>query len=47
MSIPKISASVVVSILATGAILKVAGDGLFGTQAQKLAKFITAGYGVN
>lgn len=46
MDFPKISASVVVSILATGAILNIAGNGMLGSQAQKLAQFITKGYGV-
>lgn len=43
----KISGTVMLSILATGALLNIAGNGMFGTQAQKLAKFITNGYGVN
>lgn len=42
----KISLTVVMSILATGAILNVAGSGVAGTQVQKLAKFVTNGYGV-
>ena len=46
MSIPKISMTVVASILATGVILNVAGSGLMGTQIQKIAQYITKGYGV-
>jgi hypothetical protein len=46
MTVPKISASLVISILATGALLNVAGSGTLGTQAQKIAQFITKGYGV-
>ena len=43
--IPKISAAVVVSILATGLLLKFAADGNLGAQAQTLAKYVTSGYG--
>lgn len=46
MTIPKISLSVVASILATGVILNIAGSGMLGTQVQKAAQFITKGYGV-
>ena len=42
----KISATVVVSILATGAMLNLLGSGLFGTQGQKFAQYVTKGYGV-
>ena len=45
-SIPKISGVVVVSILATGAILNLLGSGKMGTFPQSLAKYITNGYGV-
>jgi hypothetical protein len=41
----KVSITVVVSILATGALLNLAGSGLFGAQVQKLAKYVTTGYG--
>lgn len=34
------------AILATGAILNLAGSGKFGVSAQRLAKYITNGYGV-
>lgn len=37
---------VVAGILATGALLKLAGDGTFGTSAKKAAEFVTKGYGV-
>lgn len=46
MPIPKVSATVVVSILLTGAILNMAGSGMFGVSVQKLAKYVTNGYGV-
>lgn len=36
----------VLGIAAAGALFKLAGDGLFGESAKKLAKYITAGYGV-
>jgi len=42
----KISTTVVFSILATGALLNVAGSGLMGASVQKLAKYVTNGYGV-
>lgn len=42
----KISGTVVASILATGVLLNMAGTGMFGAQAAKLAKYITNGYGV-
>jgi len=37
---------VVGSILGTGAILNLAGTGKLGTTAQKVAKYVTNGYGV-
>lgn len=46
MSIPKISMSVVASILATGVLLNVAGSGMLGSQVQKAAQYVTKGYGV-
>ena len=46
MNLPKISITVMTSILATGAILNVAGSGLLGTSVQKAANFVTKGYGV-
>jgi len=46
MSIPKISLSLVVTILATGAALNVAGSGVMGQTVQKAAQFVTQGYGV-
>ena len=46
MSIPKISMSVVASILATGVILNWAGSGVFGVNVQKAAQYVTKGYGV-
>lgn len=46
MGIPKISGAVVVSILATGAILNLMGSGMLGSQVQKLSQYITKGYGV-
>lgn len=33
-------------IMATGAVLNLAGNGKLGVQAQKIAKYITNGYGV-
>lgn len=41
----KISLTVVTSILATGALLNIAGSGVLGVQVQKIAKLITTGYG--
>jgi len=46
MSIPKISGTVVASILVTGALLNMAGNGTFGVTLQKFAKYVTKGYGV-
>lgn len=46
MKFPAISASVVVSILATGVLLNLAGSGMFGQSVQKAAQYITKGYGV-
>ena len=46
MNIPKISLSVAVTILATGAVLNVAGSGQLGSTVQKAAQFVTKGYGV-
>jgi len=46
MNIPKISGAVVVSILATGALLNLAASGMFGQSVQKAANFVTKGYGV-
>lgn len=37
--------AIVGGILLTGAGLKMASDGMFGAQVQKLARYITAGYG--
>lgn len=37
---------VVVGIVVTGAFLNMAGNGKLGVQAQKMAKYITNGYGV-
>lgn len=37
---------VIIGILATGAILNLAGSGKFGKQLQDAAKYITNGYGV-
>lgn len=37
--------STVTAILATGAILNLAGKGTFGATAQNIAKHITTGYG--
>ena len=42
----KISMTVVMSILATGAILNVAGSGILSQPVKKAADFITKGYGV-
>lgn len=38
--------NVVLSIIATGALLNIAGSGKLGTTAQKAAKYVTNGYGV-
>ena len=46
MSIPKISLSLVATILATGAVLNIAGSGMMGQTVQKAAQFVTKGYGV-
>lgn len=46
MSIPKISFSVMATILVTGAALNIAGSGRLGTTVQNAAQFITKGYGV-
>ncbi|MDX1939674.1 MAG: hypothetical protein SFU99_03935 [Saprospiraceae bacterium] len=35
----------VAAIVATGALLNLAGKGTFGSQAKTLANFITSGYG--
>lgn len=37
--------SVAGSILATGALLNLAGKGTFGVTAQKMAQYVTRGYG--
>lgn len=37
---------VMFSILATGAVLNLAGSGKLGTSAMKAAKYVTNGYGV-
>ena len=46
MSNAKISLTVVLSILATGAALNLASSGLLGSQVKKLSDYITKGYGV-
>lgn len=46
MNIPKISLSLVVTILATGAVLNIAGSGKMGQTVQNAAQFVTKGYGV-
>jgi len=46
MNIPTISVSIMVTILATGAVLNVAGSGMLGSTVQSAANFITKGYGV-
>ena len=46
MNIPKISFGVMVTILATGALLNIAGSGRIGAFPQKLAQYVTKGYGV-
>ena len=38
---------VMLSILATGAVLNLAGKGTLGTTAMNAAKYVTNGYGVN
>lgn len=45
MHLPKLSGAVLFTILATGALLNLAGSGMLGTQAQKIAKYVTNGYG--
>lgn len=35
-----------VAIIATGVVLNVAGSGMLGAQVQKLAQYVTKGYGV-
>lgn len=45
MKLPHVSMGVVTGILLTGAILKLAGDGILGAYPQKIAKYITSGYG--
>lgn len=47
MHLPKISLVVVASIFTAGAVLNLMGSGTLGTQMQKVAKYITNGYGVN
>lgn len=37
---------IVLGIMATGAILNMAGNGKLGVTPQKIAKYITNGYGV-
>lgn len=46
MKIPQVSATVIVSILATGVILNMAGSGMFGDSVKKAAAYVTKGYGV-
>lgn len=46
MTLPKVSMTVVASILVTGIALNIAGSGMLGQTVQKGAKFITEGYGV-
>lgn len=46
MSIPKVSLSLVITILAVGAGLNVAGSGMLGQTVQNAAQFVTKGYGV-
>lgn len=46
MHVPKTTFGVILGICATGAILKLAGDGVLGAYPQKIAKYITQGYGV-
>ena len=36
---------VMFAILATGAILNLANKGTFGTQVQKISRYVTSGYG--
>ena len=38
--------TVAIAILGTGAILNLAGQGTFGATAQRMAKYVTTGYGV-
>lgn len=42
----QISMTVILSIVATGAILNLASSGMFGTQIKTAADFVTKGYGV-
>ena len=41
-----VSGSVVASILVTGALLNLAGSGLFGSTIQRGAQYVTKGFGV-
>ncbi len=44
--VPLVSLTLVVSIIATGVILNVAGSGILGQTVQKGAEYVTKGYGV-
>lgn len=46
MTFPKISGSVMLSIIGTGVLLNLAGSGMFGEQVKKAAQYVTKGYGV-
>lgn len=46
MPLPKVSATVVASILLTGVLLNLAGSGIFGESVKKAAQYVTKGYGV-
>jgi len=46
MTLPKVSMTVVASIMVAGIALNIAGSGMLGSTVQKGAKFITEGYGV-
>lgn len=46
MKLPYVSLTVVGSILLTGALLNFLGNGGAGTTGQKIAKYVTNGYGV-
>jgi hypothetical protein len=46
MKAPLLSLTVVGSILFTGVVLNMAGNGTFGASLQKFAQYVTKGYGV-
>lgn len=45
MGISKATLSLMGAIVATGAVLNLAGSGKLGSTMQKLARFVTQGYG--